>query len=194
MKLWILSDLHADSSTEDIVPPADFDVFVCAGDVLTGDIESAIEMVAALAGGKPTVFVAGNHEWMTSTIEETLELGHAAAARTGLHFQEFDAVELGGVRFAGATLWTRNDVRYAASVMALQLNSKPDEIVTHFEPSADLLMRAGSKLWIYGHHHGFYDRTIGSRRIVRNAVGSGVAETLFDSAPARSDFVVEIEP
>ena len=58
MKLWILSDLHADSGTEGIGadPPA-FDVFVCAGDVVTGNIALSIEMVAALARGKPSVFV-----------------------------------------------------------------------------------------------------------------------------------------
>lgn len=69
MKLWILSDLHDDRALL-VEPlhrscPTDFDVFVCAGDLMSGDIEASIEMVAALAGGKPSVFVAGNHEWMT---------------------------------------------------------------------------------------------------------------------------------
>lgn len=109
MKLWIFSDLHADSGTEDIgANPPDFDVLVCAGDVVTGDIALSIEMVAAIARGKPAVFVAGNHEWMSAgtfrPYAETHRLGLEAARGHGVHFLECSAVEIDGVSFAGATL------------------------------------------------------------------------------------------
>ncbi len=194
MKLWILSDLHADRGIEDIgANPPDFDVFVCAGDVLTGDIAGSIEMVAAIARGRPAAFVAGNHEWMSlSDLVKVLTMGRAAAARHRVTFLECDTVEIGGVRFAGATLWTAEDVRFASSAAALQA-AKADVVVTHFEPTADLLVRSGAKLWVYGHLHGFMDRTVGSRRLVRNALGYPLQVHPVEEMP-RPDYVVEIEP
>lgn len=193
MKLWILSDIHTDRGIEDIAvcaPP--FDVFVCAGDVVTGDISLSIEMVAAIARGKPAIFVAGNHEWMTAvTIEETLELGHAAAARHGVNFLECDSVEIGGVRFAGATLWTPDDVRYTPSSAALAV-AGADIVVTHFEPSPGIILptlTAGG-VWIYGHHHGHSNRLVAGRRLIRNAYGYLLEQV--DDAAARPDYVVEV--
>ncbi len=191
MKLWILSDLHDDRGLLNITYPQAYDVFVCAGDCLTGDIEGSIEMVAAIARGKPSVFVAGNHEWQSSTLEETLELGHAAATRTGVHFLECDSVDLGDVRFAGATLWTPDDVRFAPSVMALAL-AKADVIVTHFPPAfPKRTPLGGARLWICGHHHGFADVMVpdGRRRLIRNALG--YRHEAIEKR-AREDFVVEI--
>ncbi len=190
MKLWIVSDLHEDDARAYFEPPSDFDVFVCAGDLLTGDIEGSIERVASLAGGKPAVFVAGNHEWMTSSIEETAELGYAAAKRTGVHWLECDAVEIAGVRFAGATLWTPDDSRYVASLAVLLLDSKrPGIVVTHYEPPARLLTAHGTKLFVHGHKHGLSDRMVDGRRVIRNAYGYPLEQV--EDAAARPDYVVE---
>jgi predicted MPP superfamily phosphohydrolase len=195
--LWVMSDLHADRGLGDIAVQApDFDVFVCAGDTLTGDIAGSIEMTAAIARGKPAVFVAGNHEWMSAADpEEVLDEAHEVALREGVHFLECDSAEIGGIRFAGATLWTPLDFRYGSSAKSLQ-TSRANVVVTHFPPPVNDLrwiLRPG-KLWIYGHHHGFESSTINGRRLVRNAVGYGAAEDLVDSKPARQDFVIEIEP
>ena len=193
--LWVMSDLHADRRLGDIAVQApDFDVFVCAGDVATGDVAMSIEMVAAIARGKPAVFVAGNHEW-TSPRDAVLEYGRAAAKRHNVNWLERDAVDISGVRFAGATLWTRLDARYRPSLKALQ-TTRADVVVTHFPP-ADSDVRwvlAAGGLWVCGHHHGFEDTDIGGRRLIRNAVGYGATEDLDGSAPARLDFVVEIGP
>lgn len=192
MKLWILSDLHDDGGTREIVRPADFDVFVCAGDVMTGDIEGSIERIAALAGGKPAVFVAGNHEWMTSTIEETAELGAAAAKRCGVHWLELDSVAVHGVRFAGATLWTPDDARFVPSNEALAA-LHADVVVTHFPPSFQMRTPpGGARLWICGHHHGLMDARSDRLRIIRNALG--YAGEAVDGLAARQDFVVELKP
>ena len=193
MKLWILSDLHADHGVGYMAVAApDFDVFVCAGDVMTGDVAGSIERVAAIARGRPAVFVMGNHEWMTSAdMEEVLDEAHATARREGVHFLECDAVEIGGVGFAGATLWTPDDVRFAPSVVALA-RLKADVVVTHFPPSFPMRTPpAGAKLWIFGHHHGFEDARSDRYRIVRNAVGYG--NEVVDGEPARPDFTVEFE-
>ena len=198
MRLWILSDLHADRGVGDIAVHApEFDVFVCAGDVASGDIAMSIEMVAALARGKPAVFVAGNHESMSAGVfrsyREIVEEGLAAAARHGVRFLDRDTTVIGGVVFAGATLWTPLDARYRRELMALQ-SARADVIVTHFPPAENdlrFVLPAGC-MWICGHHHGFADYTVAGRRVVRNALGYGGAEDLIDSAPAREDFTVEI--
>jgi len=190
MKLWILSDLHADKGIEDIAVHApDFDVLVCAGDMLTGDIAGSIEMTAAIARGKPAIFVAGNHEWMTAAdMEEVLDEAHATARREGVQFLECDSVEVGGVTFAGATLWTPDDVRFRPSMDFLE-RAGADVVITHFEPPDDLLLVVGAKLWVYGHHHGHFDRAVGITRVVRNARGYWHEST--DGA-VREDYVVEV--
>ncbi|WP_316225427.1 hypothetical protein [Bradyrhizobium sp. SZCCHNS3052] len=55
----------------------------------------------------PIVMVMGNHEFDHRTFPEELKLARAEAARFGVHLLENEAVVLAGVRFAGATLWTR---------------------------------------------------------------------------------------
>lgn len=193
MKLWVLSDMHADRGIEDIAVHApDFDAFICAGDVLSGDIGLSIEMVAAIASGKSAIFVAGNHEW-SGILDKVLYDGRAAADKHGVHWLELDAVDIGGIRFVGATLWTPDDVRYTPSVNALA-RANADVVVTHYPPSEKdvrFALPAGGT-WIYGHHHGFEDYSVAGRRVVRNALGYGDGEELVDSLPAREDFVIEI--
>jgi predicted phosphodiesterase len=62
VKLWILSDWHLETRLAFDPPRPDFDVLVAAGDI-EDSITRAIRGVAVLAGGKPSIFVAGNHEW-----------------------------------------------------------------------------------------------------------------------------------
>ena len=191
LRIWPISDLHMEvRNSFDPVPP-EFDVLVCAGDVVHGAIEQSIEMGAALGRGRPCVFVAGNHEWAGRPLHRTLEAGYAAAREHGVHFLECGWVSIGGLRFAGTTLWTPLDVRFGVSVKALRA-AEADVVVTHFEPPADALtaLRPGG-LWIHGHHHGYSERTDRDmRRIVRNAVGYP-DQDLGSSAKAVFDLVVE---
>ena len=126
MKLWCISDWHMETRLVFEPPRPDFDVLVCAGDVEEHMVR-AIEIVAALAGGMPAVFVAGNHDWRgPETIEAKLDAAHYAARKHGVHFLECDTCDIGGVRFAGATLWTPDDVRFAPSATALIKAGWPD--------------------------------------------------------------------
>jgi 3',5'-cyclic AMP phosphodiesterase CpdA len=63
VRLWVLSDWHMERRITFDPPRPAFDVLVVAGDV-SNRLEEAIRMVAALAAGKPAIFVAGNHEWL----------------------------------------------------------------------------------------------------------------------------------
>lgn len=109
-RLWTVSDLHLEVARFDWTPtpPADgFDVLVVAGDVYEGDVARGIEWTARVAAGRPSVFVAGNHEFWGRTVEDEMEAAEAAARRTGVTFLDGQGwVEVGGVNFVGCTLWT----------------------------------------------------------------------------------------
>jgi Icc-related predicted phosphoesterase len=107
-RLWVLSDLHLEAvrypEAFQPVRPA-FDVLVVAGDIWEGDSERALRIVARLAGGKPAVFVMGNHEHWDGVLHRGLAEAKRQAERLGVTLLDGNAVDLAGVRFLGGTLW-----------------------------------------------------------------------------------------
>jgi predicted phosphodiesterase len=100
MKLHVLSDLHLSLAGMD-VPDTDADVVVLAGDIARPD--KACTWARQIL--KPTIYVAGNHEFYNGDLQGTLsELRDRAGSN--LHVLECDAWVFGGVRFLGATLWS----------------------------------------------------------------------------------------
>lgn len=116
MRIQPVSDLHLETrdgaTLEDMVPPADVDLIVLAGDIATGT--HGVEAAARLSADRntPVVYVLGNHEYygwhfpeLASDCRET-----ARALRehgTGeVHVLEREVLYLGSVRVVGATLWT----------------------------------------------------------------------------------------
>lgn len=109
MKAWVISDLHLEFGNAFSEPtPADVDILICAGDVLTRGIVPSIEWLAAnVASSIPAVFVAGNHEYYRAAVQESIKAARSLRDRyPHIHFLENGAVEIGGVRFIGGTLWT----------------------------------------------------------------------------------------
>jgi len=123
MRLWVTSDWHLETWRGSFGQPVpEFDVLVGAGDV-SNNVAESIEYVAAVADGWAAVFVAGNHEyWNNHAIAVTLEHAYSAATRHNVAFLECYAIDIGGVRFAGATLWTEDDVRFQPSLDFLALS------------------------------------------------------------------------
>jgi len=100
MKLALLSDLHL--SVHPLTPPrTDADVVVIAGDVE----RPAAAMAWVRQFDKPTVFVAGNHEFYGSDLISTPAALRAHAEGSLVHVLERDEWRHGGVRFLGCTLW-----------------------------------------------------------------------------------------
>ncbi|NLS07659.1 phosphatase [Rhizobium sp. P32RR-XVIII] len=108
MRIWIISDLHLEFGWPfDELPPDKADVLICAGDVLTKGVVPSIKWLAKFAPDVPIVFVAGNHEFYNSCLHSDIpEARKAARDHPRLHFLENDAVDIGGIRFVGGTLWT----------------------------------------------------------------------------------------
>lgn len=109
MKLWIFSDLHLEfGSRFDVDPPADADVALCAGDVLTKGVVPSLRWLGErLSHRIPVVFVGGNHEYYNGSILEGVADAKAAVSDyPNLHYLENAQVEIDGITFVGGTLWT----------------------------------------------------------------------------------------
>jgi Icc-related predicted phosphoesterase len=108
MRLLILSDLHLEGGRRYEVPEGiHYDMVVLAGDISAPGV-TAVRWAAdpGTFGGRPVVLVPGNHEYYDTEMASQLDAMRRAAAGTAVHVLSRDAVEVDGVRFLGATLWT----------------------------------------------------------------------------------------
>jgi len=107
-----MSDVHAEfyRGEPNWLPPLpdNPDVLVLAGDIHVG--KSLIDFVQRISNALPTthiVFIAGNHEFYRQYRKRTLKVySEAFVGHNMIHFLENDYVDISGVRFIGATLWT----------------------------------------------------------------------------------------
>lgn len=111
MRLLIYSDVHSESTNWQVPRDLpDFHVCVLAGDIYKSP-RRTIEWISyqeALAG-RPVIFVPGNHEFYMGEIGDRLGEGRKTgriASRAGVTLLDRACVEIDGVRFVGATLWT----------------------------------------------------------------------------------------
>lgn len=150
MKILVLSDLHNDhvpfepfvwepSRNDRRRVDEDADVVVLAGDIDEG-VRGLVWARDAFPD-KPVIYVAGNHEFYGQYWNKNLKKSREKAAELGIHFLENDALELGGVRFLGCSLWTDfklfgEDVRHGSIIEArermndyvrVKLDRKPGE-------------------------------------------------------------------
>jgi Icc-related predicted phosphoesterase len=114
MKAWIVSDIHLTRLPGMTLSPPfavpDADICICAGDT-AGEISTAIDyFLADVEPIMPVVMTLGNHEYVGLTIDKAIQRAKRRAAGSNIHILENETVELGGVRFIGATLWTDFEV------------------------------------------------------------------------------------
>src|ERR1700720_802391 len=109
MKIWEYSDNHYESSNMCPALIPEHDVMIVAGDLDRGE-ESVQSLVAGrYAATKPTIYVAGNHEYYSGweTIEgRERKMAYIARANPLVHFLNPGAVVIDGCRFIAALLWT----------------------------------------------------------------------------------------
>lgn len=101
MKLQYFSDIHLEFGSMN-AGTTDADVIVAAGDVNVG----AGGVAWLNKSGKPTIYIAGNHEYYGGEISSVQTAIRAAAANTSVRFLECETAVINDVRFLGATLWT----------------------------------------------------------------------------------------
>jgi Icc-related predicted phosphoesterase len=105
MKIHVMSDLHLEFS-HFTAPGTDADVIVLAGDIGIGANGLRWAATQEAFFGKQIIYLSGNHEYYGTRLERTAIELRAVAKELGIHYLDNDAVDIGGVRFVGATLWT----------------------------------------------------------------------------------------
>lgn len=104
MRLHILSDLHIEFSNY-IIPIQEADVLVLAGDIGNG-LAGLVYASQYKKYYKHVVYVAGNHEFYGYHLSKmSIELAKYAE-QMGIIFLDNSNVDIDGVSFIGATLWT----------------------------------------------------------------------------------------
>ena len=138
MKLLLLSDIHQESRKfEEWKPlPLDtdgVDVVVLAGDIgaHTRGIEWAARTFRPGFAGPEVIYLAGNHEFYGANFGGLLLQMRQRAADLGIHFLDRDAVEIDGVRFLGATLWS-NFTLYGGGEHALHYAKQAERSINDF--------------------------------------------------------------
>ncbi len=99
----MLSDLHCEFSDFDI-PAIDADVRVLAGDIHTK--ERGLSIAIAQGANKPTLYVAGNHEFYGTAVPKLYDKMKAMTMGTPICMLENEQAIVDDVRFLGCTLWT----------------------------------------------------------------------------------------
>jgi predicted phosphodiesterase len=111
--LWILSDLHLELTRGWDLPPASkrplFDVMIVAGD-LVPRMERGVKWLVSRVPDHDVIFVGGHHEFYGADIDRTVEKAKKAALGTNIFVVQNEAIQLGHVIFAAATLWTDFDL------------------------------------------------------------------------------------
>jgi Icc-related predicted phosphoesterase len=108
MRLLVLSDLHLEFGHQLTVPEdIKYDVVILAGDIdAPGSRAIAWAQQPETFGGRPVVFVPGNHEYYRTEYHDALATMQVLAAGSNVHLLSPGSAVIGGVRFIGCTLWT----------------------------------------------------------------------------------------
>ena len=109
MLLWEVSDLHLELTRGWDLPSAGarpkFDVMVVAGDLIPR-MERGVAWLRERVPDRPVIYVPGNHEGYGCDVDRTVAKAKQAAEGSKVMVLENEAVRIGDVTFAGATLWT----------------------------------------------------------------------------------------
>ena len=103
MKIQILSDLHQEFGRSDL-NFSHADVVIFAGDTHIGT--KGIEWIKSEIKNKPVIYILGNHEYYTGSYPKTLNKIKELSKNSNIFVLENDHIDIEGIRFHGATLWT----------------------------------------------------------------------------------------
>jgi predicted phosphodiesterase len=155
MRLHVVSDLHLEQATFE-PDPVEADVVVLAGDI-GGGIDG-VKWARSWAGGRPVLYVAGNHEFYGHRLPELVHELRREASGSTVHVLEGDELVIAGVRFLGVTLWSDFDsdgVQRRRQTMAMCERVVNDYRQIRFGPEARALtaedtrtLHLASRAWL----------------------------------------------
>jgi len=198
MKIALLSDLHL--SVQGLEHPrTDADVVVLAGDLA----RPAGAMAWARHFDRPTLFVAGNHEFYGSDLVSTHTLLREHAQDSAVRVLERNAWVHEGVRFLGCTLWSDHrlyespEQREAGLQQALGFSRDFSRIRLSadfdqpFSPAASQLLFDASVAWL---EEQFAQPHDGPTVVVTHfAPARGSIHPRFAGSPLNACFVSDLE-
>ena len=109
MKLLLLSDLHVEFASFDAPSRGELghDAVILAGDIYGAQrLVSWARRESQFGTEVPIIVVTGNHEFYGHAWQPALARLMHAAQGTNVHVLDRDELQIGDVRFLGATLWT----------------------------------------------------------------------------------------
>lgn len=111
----VVSDLHLEHDPRFAVDAAGVDVLLALGDLLGGEQDATgVEYLAQVAPDVPVLYVPGNHEFEGHSLVDGVARLRKRAKGTNVQVLYRNAVDFGGVRLLGATLWSGFDLFGAA--------------------------------------------------------------------------------
>jgi Icc-related predicted phosphoesterase len=126
MKIQIKSDLHKETRPHQFrasnpkhkpIMSPDADVLVLAGDITNYIQRFSLHYELMQLDGRPVIYVPGNHEYyMCDLANNVVPEIRAMYEDTHVHVLDRDSVEIDGVEFIGATLWS--DLRSPVDALA----------------------------------------------------------------------------
>jgi len=169
MRLHVFSDLHLEVAPYRPSSPS-ADAVVVAGDVDAG--AAGLEWLRRAFPHSRIVFVPGNHEYYAGEFGACREAMHRAAAVLEIDLLDDAALELGGVRFVGATLWT-DLLLYGPAGRDALLARGLDRLVEY------RAIRVGAEPFTPAHSVGFHraSRAFLARELARPFAGTTVVIT-----------------
>lgn len=109
MQIQVLSDLHTEYWKDTSrFPEIVGDVLVLAGDIcnISDNVNLLVSWLETLTC--PVIYVAGNHEFYGSKLDQArTRLRNKLEDLSHVHFLDAESIEIDGVLFIGATLWTQ---------------------------------------------------------------------------------------
>lgn len=190
MRIAVMSDLHLELG-EWTPPPLDVDAVVLAGDITHGT--GGIAWADRVFGGRPVLYLSGNHEnWEHDAAD--IRIGLAEAAARSAHVRFLDNTELfldERTRVLGCTLWVDYCV-HGADLQAermLELAEKANDFRNftyrnrQLTPSDVLDWHRESRAWLE-------ERLADARSGVRTIVITHHAPSLLSLSPHRRERVV----
>jgi len=158
--IQIISDVHTEFmpgswKSKLIALLVKADITILAGDIVNHASKLKDFLMVVKEFSDRVIYVTGNHEYYKKSTDE--EYREVCSEIEGVHFLQRDRVQIEGIWFAGATLWTNID-NYAAKMMNdpfsgeeirakhqvdldwLQENvQEGDVVITHHLPSLKLI-------------------------------------------------------
>jgi predicted phosphodiesterase len=160
MRIRVFSDLHLEMSDRHppwVVPEADADVVVLAGDVHNGT--AAVDWAEATFPGKPVLYVPGNHEYYDGEYHEVAQSLRERTANSNVRLLDNDETLISGVRFLGSTLWTDFEL-FGGDTLAPAIEESLKYVVDFrairfgkdglFTPEHSLLLHRQAREWLAG--------------------------------------------